>query len=540
MTPHHRLVATDLLAVFLAVALASASPAQAQNSQELLDVDSRAYSYLAAIFLEQGLAAPNSARPWSLEELRFELGRVEPARLSAAGSQAYTYLKGLLGMPETQPVLQASIGAILTPEVFVHTQLSGNHVEEDSYPWVHGYEERRSLLEFPLELWLGDGFYAVSVFEAKEEHATTREADNYSNLLVDDPNVRLDLYFPFKAYASVGGQGWSFRFGRDSLSWGNGHTGNLVLSDWSDFYDYLGLSLFGDRIKLSSVYAVLDPYDPKEASDPRQVDYSAFMGHRLDILLHDRIRLTLNEAMSFGGPYQPELVRDVNTFMIFHNWMIPERTNSVMSVEVDYTPWRWFSLYGQLAMDEFSTTYEEDRTGGGGPPVMAYIAGVSGYHPLEKSYLEMGVEWALTSPWLYNRRDAPYYYNVRRYWSLATDEWDYIVKPLGYRYGPDALVWNAHVSWDLPGGPAAFLELTHITKGSTTIDTDWAPVEGDETPSGDTPEKTFVLKLDGSYPLSKRLEAGAGLVVNTRWNIGHLQGNDSVDLECSLYLKASF
>ncbi|MDX9959560.1 MAG: hypothetical protein RBT68_14055, partial [Spirochaetia bacterium] len=255
MKPHHRLVATDCLAVFLTVALASASPAQAQNSQELLDVGSRAYSYLAAIFLEQGLAAPNSARPWSLEELRFELGRVEPARLSAAGSQSYTYLKSLLGMPETQPALQASIGAILTPEVFVRTQLSGNHVEEDSYPWVHGYEERRSLLEFPLELWLGDGFYAVSIFEAKEEHATTREADNYSNLLVDDPNVRLDLYFPFKAYASVGGEGWSFRFGRDSLSWGNGHTGNLVLSDWSDFYDYLGLSLFGDRIKLSSVYA---------------------------------------------------------------------------------------------------------------------------------------------------------------------------------------------------------------------------------------------------------------------------------------------
>jgi hypothetical protein len=534
----HRLVATGFLAVLLSAVLAIGTPVQAQNSQVLLDAGSRAYSYLAAIFLEQGLAPPNSARPWSLEELRFELERVDPTCLSSAGRHAYEYLKSLLGAPEIRPALQVSMGAILTPEVFVRSQLTGNHVLEDSYHWVHGYEERRSLLEFPLEFWLGDGFYAVSVFAAKEEHATTREPDNFSNLLVDDPNVRLDLYFPFKAYASVGGQGWSFRFGRDSLSWGNGHTGNLVLSDWSDFYDYLGLNLFGDRIKLSSVYAVLDPFDPK--SGHVRNEYSAFMGHRLDILLHERLRLTLNEAMSFGGPYQPELVRDTNTFMIFHNWMIPERTNSVMAFEVDYTPWRWFSLYGQLAVDEFPTKYEEDRTGGGGPPVMAYIAGVSGYYPLEKSYLELGVEWALTSPWLYNRRDSPYYYNVRRYWSLTTDDWEYVVKPIGYRYGPDAMVWNAHVSWDLPGGPAALLELTHITKGRKTIDDEWDPVTGESTPSGDTPEKAFVLKLDGRYPLSNRLEAGAGIVLNTRWNIGHLSGNDSMDLECNLYLKASF
>lgn len=527
--------------LFLALACSGlATQVHGQNSQELLDVGSRAYSYLDALFLEQGLAPPNKARPWSIEELRQEFGRLQALNLSAAGVQAYGYLKSLVDLPKAEPVFKASAGAILVPEVFARMRLAGSAGAEvaGQYPWVHGYEERKALLEFPLEFWLGDGFYAVSVFAAKEEHATVREEDNYSNLLVDDPNVRLDLYFPFKAYAAVGGPGWSFRFGRDSLSWGNGHTGNMVLSDWSDFYDHLGLSLFGERFKFSSVYAVFDPFDPKPGHE--RYAYSAFMGHRLDILLHDRLRLGLTEAMSFGGDYQPELVRDVNTFMIFHNWMIPERTNSLMALELDYTPWRWFSLYGQVAMDEFATKYEEDRTGGGGPPVMGYLAGALAYYPLGKAYLKVGLEWAMTSPWLYNRRAAPYFYNVRRYWSLTNDDWEYVVKPVGYRYGPDAMVWNTHASWDLPGGPAVSVELVHVIKGNKTIDTEWAPEAGDPTPSGDTPEKALILKLDGRYPLSARLEAGAGLVLNSRWNIGNLKGSDTVDLECSLFLKAAF
>jgi hypothetical protein len=159
---------------------------------------------------------------------------------------------------------------------------------------------------------------------------------------------------------------------------------------------------------------------------------------------------------------------------------------------------------------------------------------------LGKAYLAFGLEWALTSPWLYNRRAAPYFYNVRRYWSLTNDDWEYVVKPIGYRYGPDAVVWNAHLFWDLPHGPAAFLEFTHVTKGSTTIDSPWDPVDGDPTPSGLNPEKNFIVKLDGSYPISSHLEVGAGLVLNSRWNIGHVKGSDTIDLEFSFSLKACF
>jgi len=197
-------------------------------------------------------------------------------------------------------------------------------------------------------------------------------------------------------------------------------------------------------------------------------------------------------------------------------------------------------VYGQFAMDEFATKYEEERSGGGGPPVMAYLAGLSGYYPVGEAYLGFGLEGVLTSPWLYNRRKAPYFYNVRRYWSLANDQSEYIIKPIGYRYGPDAVVINAHASWDLPDGPEASLELTWVARGDKTIDTLWLAETGDSAPSGDTPENSLRVQLKGSYPLSRRLEAGAGLALNSRWNIGHAAGSDSTDLELNLFVKARF
>jgi len=171
---------------------------------------------------------------------------------------------------------------------------------------------------------------------------------------------------------------------------------------------------------------------------------------------------------------------------------------------------------------------------------MAYIAGVSGYYPAGPAYLGFGVEGVITSPWLYNRRKAPYFYNVRRYWSLANDEFEYVVKPVGYRYGPDAVVLNAHASWDLSDGPAVDLELTWLVQGDKTIDTSWLSETGDSAPSGDTPETSLTVHLKGSYPLSRRIEAGAGLALNSRWNIDHVEDSDSVDLEFNLSIKARF
>ncbi|MFO7849392.1 MAG: hypothetical protein R6V67_05490, partial [Spirochaetia bacterium] len=319
-----------------------------------------------SIYLEKGMTHPNKARPWSVEEARFVLEKIDPADLSSAGKRAHDYIekdisgdkkeKKLLDLGE---VLRFQIGARLNPEFFARINLDKDgETSEKEYRLQHGYEERKAFLELPLELTLGNSVYMITELSGKEEHGTVNGVtDNYTNLIFDDPNARIDLYFPFRSFISTGSRHWNLQFGRDSLSWGNAHSGNMMLSDYSDFYDFIGLSFYGKRIKLTNIFAVMDPIspsgDPMDGETPDTNSY-AFMGRRLDIRITERVLLSLNEAVTLID-IEGELVRDLNYLMIFHNRMIPDRSNSLLSAELSVNPWKNLNFYGQFAMDEFQT-----------------------------------------------------------------------------------------------------------------------------------------------------------------------------------------
>jgi hypothetical protein len=333
-----------------------------------------------------------------------------------------------------------------------------------------------------------------------------------------------------------GGPAWSFRFGRNQVSWGNGYSGNLLLSDYSDFYDFLGLSMFGKNLKFSTFYSVFDAVDPKTLA---ATIYEAFIAHRLDIRLFEKLSFAVNEAVTFGNT-EPELVRDLNYLMIFHNWTLPERTNSLLSVEFDYTPWRYFELYGQIAMDEFMTAYEAERDGNGGASVFAYLLGTKGSYPLGPGYLRAGLEWVMTSPWLYNRHASPYYYNVHRYYSLTTDSYEYIVKPIGYKFGPDSIVWDFFTGYAIPNGPEISGGFFYHLQGETTILTACAPLAGDEPPTGQNPERTMTFSISASCPVFPWLKAGAEVAYITKSNVDHIAGTYSNDIELSGYVTLKY
>jgi hypothetical protein len=428
--------------LFCLLLLASPILARADGAQRVMPLSSPLYELIDALYLEQGMAHANMARPWTAEEASSILGRIDPGPLSPAGSNAYTEGSRLLrwepGFSEGAYSLRAGIE--LTVEAFEHVNIDRDGEARDlDYSWQHGYEERKSLLKIPLAAEYGDALFLEAVIEAKEERNAVGDPasdgtlmpgavlSNHFNLIFDDAEPWLDLYFPFKALASLGGEWWNLRFGRDELSWGNGHSGNLMLSDYSDFYDFIGLELYSRRLKFSSAYAVMDAFGPHGAS----LTYSAFLGHRLDIRLWDRVLISLNESVTFANS-QPDLIRDLN--------------------------------------------------------------------PL----------WALTSPWLYNRRAAPYYYNVRRYWSLITDRFEYVTKFLGYEYGSDALVWYLEVGYSIPGSWKAGLDICYSLRGEKGPGADWNPVKGDQTPSG-IAEMLLVVRMGAEYPLADWLSLGTEL-----------------------------
>ena len=531
--------------IFLAAvwaALFSISSVAAFNGKTVVPVSSDLYQMVENLYLETGLAPPNSARPWTADEAVSLLSLIDHSSLSPAGQRVYSYIREQLtgqNLAFKEENFSFNSSPSMTVEAFAHFPI---HDSTDSpyeaYEWVHGYEERSPFLTIPLEFWYGDRLYMTSVLEAKEEYRTVTSpttpdvANNYLNVLLDDPNIRLDLYFPFRAVLSTGGDWWHLLFGRDKLSWGGGVSGNLMLSDYGDFYDFIGLTFFSPSFKLTNIYAMTDRYLP----DGEDIGFSGLIGHRLEMRFFEKLKLTINESVSFSK-LPPEIPRDFNFLMVYHNWMAPERLNSLLSVEVDYTPWRYFTIYGQFAMDEFAVQYEIDRGGGGGPPVYGYLAGIRGGYPLGPGYLSGALEWAQTSPWLYNRRASPYFYNVRRYWSLVTDSYEFLTKPIGYKFGPDAIVVHFASKYTLPGSYAADIGVTRVIKGEKNAGSAWDPAPGDSPPTG-VPEKKWIVHIEVSWKPLSFLEVGGGLNWSYTANPDHQNGEVRSDFEITAFVSA--
>ena len=533
---------TRLLFLCVCTAFAGVSFVSAYNNKTIIPISSDLYILIENLYHETGRVPPNDSKPWTADEMAAIVDEIDPSGLSEAGRRAFTYLTGQLSKKDaafSEDSFSFDSSPSLTIETFMHIPVKDTtDAKPESYEWIHGYEERRPFLHIPLEFWYGDTLYMISELTAKEEYnsitspGTPDVAHNYFNILFDDPNIRLDLYFPFRAVLATGGDWWNFLFGRDKLCWGGGVTGNLMLSDYSDFYDFAGLTLFSPSFKMTNIYIVSDPFLP----DGTDVGFSGFIGHRLEMRFLEKIKFVINESVTFAN-LPPELPNDLNYLMVFHNWMSPERFNSLLSVELEYTPWRYFSVYGHLAMDEFATTYEEERGGGGGPPIYGFLAGIKGSYPAGPGYINGVFEWVQTSPWLYNRRAAPYFYNVRKYWSLTTDATEYATKPFGYEYGADSAVYFLSGSYSVPGSFSGNIDLTRIVQGEKQVGSTWDPAPGDKPPTG-IPEKKWIIGFDGSWQLCRFINVGAGLNLSFTTNPQHVDGEKRTDFEVTAFATA--
>ncbi len=531
-----------VIAAFLCATLLDVVAVSAYNGKTIIPVSSDLYTIVDNLYQESGKVTPNDARPWTIDEMAAAGSAINPSVLSESGRSALRFLKEELTGDEpafSEEAFSFDSSPSLTVESFFHLPLSDTTGSQpQSYEWIHGYEERQPFLSIPLEFWYGDSLYMTSELAAKEEHLTVTSpstpdvAQNYFNVLLDDPNIRIDLYFPFRAVLATGGKWWNFFAGRDQLSWGGAVSGNLMLSDYSDFYDYVGLSFFTPSFKMTNVYIATDRF----LADGTEIGFSGFIGHRLEMRFFERLKFVVNESVTYSS-YTPELPRDLNYLMVFHNWMSPERFNSLLSVELEVVPWRYFTLYGHLAMDEFAVQYELDREGGGGPPIYGYVAGVKGAYPLGGGYLNGAFEWVQTSPWLYNRRASPYFYNTRRYWSLTTDQMEYITKPFGYEYGPDTIVYLVSASYNVPGSWSGEIDIKRIIQGEQYAGSTWDPAPGDAPPTG-TPEKKWIITASGAWQPFRFLSVGGGLNWSYTVNPTHLHGERRSDLEVTAFASA--
>jgi hypothetical protein len=270
-----------------------------ENRQTILPIDSDVVSLLESIYLEQGMALLTTAGPYSMDEIHSMLEKIDPETLSPAGKAAFDAILG--DLTDAVPAENTDIAFGWRPssavEAYYHTNPDPSTTE-----WETTWSGRQPLVSIPIDFWAGEGAYATLELSVKQTHDAFNPAILPSNCV----NIPLSLDYidyemPFRAFLSLGGPSWSFIIGRDRFSWGNGRTGNLMISDAPDYYDFTRFTGYWRDFKYSALWVMLDndlaPYQTAAAtadvlansliSYPRN-----YFLHRLDFSVLDRLSLS--------------------------------------------------------------------------------------------------------------------------------------------------------------------------------------------------------------------------------------------------------
>jgi hypothetical protein len=504
----------------------------ADNNQKIYPESSLLYDALKCLYLEAGMSIPSTSLPFSAEEILLNLGKIDPDRLSAAGKHSYDYLAENL---KTPAVYSEPDG--LRFNASVRANVEGYIDSNPDYPqWEYGYKERKPLIDIPLEIWVLSPLYALmEPCIKKDPFVVDEDPHNHTNVITDLSTI--DAQFPFRALLSLGGSHWNVQFGRDLLSWGNGRTGNLMLSDNADFHDYLSFSTYWRSFKFSTCYISLENWKEGEISQTEE-ESKSFLGHRIEVRFWDRVNLAVSESLMLSGKYLE--LRYLNPFMIYHGWMINDELGNVnLAVELEVNPYRWINIYGQWCADQLQAGYERRKYSIDDlPSAYGYLLGADFVYPLGKGYLSTNFEWVLTDPWFYLMEGQPDYIITRRVVSNFAGR-QLRSKPIGYALGPDCIVESLMARYRVYGRYSLQTDVTFVQKGEIAIDTDFQT--GPEaarlrTPTGTVEYKT-VWHLGAEVSPWKWLSAGMHFYWIHVLNYRHQWGSVADDIQWVPYVS---
>lgn len=493
--------------------------------------------------IDGGHALPSQSRPFTAAGIELELRRLgagglsRPAALAAEAIDRVVAPRVFYAEPSGDGAAMA-FGADLTASFELHPRFGFVPEARDPassevirYPFDEGWErgtlERLPLVTLPVRMWFADSAYAHMELELTEEPATIiRKPEKLTNVIEEPYDT--DLHFPDRAFLSIGGVHWSLLFGRETVSWGNGKTGNLLISDDVDYHDGLSLRAFHRGFTFAASYVSLEPWRTAEEitwDQSDQAPYKAFFGHRFEFRFLDTVQVALAESVMYGRRY-PDLSH-LNPLMVFHNWFIFRFANSMLTAEIDVTPVRRLNLYGQFILYQYQSPVELATWEGADaePNAFGFLVGFETVHPVGDAWFALLGEWVRTNPWLYTIRygNPRISYSTRRRVTAHTRY--YVDRSLGYQYGPDTDGRTVRFDYLLPGRWGGGIELMRRRTGEMRFwdlyaDGTAEPIPEDAvgrtTPTGDAPEQTTVLTVDGTLdaPLPYLFD-----MVGSRWGV---------------------
>ncbi|MDR2516110.1 MAG: hypothetical protein LBC88_01865 [Spirochaetaceae bacterium] len=594
-----------LACMVLLLAILAGLPARERSHRKIYPVDSGVWTAMRGLYIAQGLALPSTTGPWSEDELVAMLDRLDTAVFTPAETAWYDYLAGIL-TGSRRPV---EIAVIPSPEIHLHTNTEDFFLPDHFYRPVN---TMNPLLGLEAELFLLRHSYiffewpvSARIYYANRDEAVKFPLSPQAGdrpFSVNIPMLAgghdLDADIPYRGLFSVGGRGWYAAAGRDRLSWGPGESGNFVVGDHVHYHNNLRAALFNGRFKYtynisSFVYpgeyylgwdAAAHDYNPIPASNPNGAwsgvqntgaeikGVSLFIAHRAEArFFANRLNLALTDAIMYQSKNGTVGLAQLSPVMLLHNLYRDDNQNSILALEADFALTRGINLYAQFALDQFALPIAENgpqRDAASTPNAIGVMLGARAAFPAGgggELLFEASLESAYTSPYLYLQSNTAgfnsnSFVKANRYYN-GEGNYFFVEEFLGYRWGGDALVFNAHASLSRPGRWTArfnFLAMLHGTHDKWTA---WSMVYSADSPS--PPHDSFLTdrhetanyadpagaaarnavsltltpSVSGSLVVWKTLEVYGEADAIFSINHGNIQGRFAADFQLTLGVK---
>jgi hypothetical protein len=502
---------------------------------------------------ESGRSFRSFTPPLSRDEVLQILDEIDPESLAPSLRELYdrVYRSLLPPLLYAEGVFGLEAHVSLAPEIHFRTN--------EKIPFGKPDTEVPMALGLPLTVYLADTAELTITPSISADPFYYDEPGSFWSANIPYEPSRFDLNMPLRAFFAAGGGWWNFQLGRERVSYGLGHTGNLALSGTPDYYDFARFALFARNFKYSAFVSQmpLNVEDSQILSSDRRTDAGTeallnttqryLYHHRIDARFFRKLSVGIAEALMTGNT--PLDLRYLTPLIVMHNtwpwreheeWGTGEKgymTGSLFSVDVDWAIIPSLALYGQFVLNEFSTSYELKHFPDDQPPNgLGYLAGIEHTRVLGRWNALFYGEFVYTDPYLYTL-SSPFasYIWMRRLSDVGSKPLRY--KWIGHREGRDMMLFalGAAVS---KADMTLSADISWVNRGEHGIEWDWS--QDDEALNARTPTGTVERRLTAGLgavwrPLA-RLSLSGSVSGVLLLNADHQTGASEAGLE--LYLSA--
>ena len=331
-----------------------------------------------------------------------------------------------------------------------------------------------------------------------------------------DGTATINTYMKFKL------PWFELQLGKNSLWWGPGRYGALLISDNSPSWDMLKLSTAYDKFTFAHFTGMLrSPLGDRYIS-----------GHRLEALITPRFRIGIHEVVVYGNRFELHYLNPATVYFFVTPALEASsdniNDNMLTGLDFELMPLKSLKLYGELVIDDYQQTWNL-RDVHNWANLFGVLLGMYYTNPLGLNDTDLHVEYTFINQFCYTH-GIP----INSY-----QNYGYII---GHWLGPDSDYFRCDISRYFTDKISIGISYGLERHGEGSMDKPW-PISGMsewQFLSGVTERRDTVgLRLSygsiGRYLLSVSYEyASTGNVEN---DLGEDSSSHTVQLMCSISPK---